>query len=310
MRVLMFGRGTIATIYGRALQVAGHDVDFYVRPGRAAEYGEEVRMELIDGRRGPLGKRVHESFHTSLRESLAPEDGYDLIVLSVAHHRLSEAATYLAPRIGTATVLVFGNIWEEPLAAIAPLPADQVVFGFPVAGGGFANDGVLHAGLFRSVIIGRAGASPNRRELDVRSAFRQARLAVRFEKDIRGFLWLHFASDAGMFAQAVRSGSLADMIGDRRAFRDAFLTSRELLPLLQARDVDLRQHPGGLLPYRLPRLLAVISAWASTLIPLARVSLAAHTDPNAPEPLAVLEDTLREAHRRGIPVPRLEPGVS
>lgn len=221
MRVLMFGRGAIATIYGRALQAAGHDVEFYVRPGRAAEYGDEVLIDVIDARRRPLGRRVRQSYRTSLRESFVREDGFDLIVLSVAHHRLAEAAAFLAPRLGEATVLVFGNIWEEPLAAVAPLPGDHVVFGFPVAGGGFGKDGVLHGALFRSVIIGTAGASPNRRELDVRTAFRQAGFAVREEKDMRGLLWLHFASDAGMFAQAVRSGALANMIGDRRAFRES-----------------------------------------------------------------------------------------
>jgi 2-dehydropantoate 2-reductase len=306
MRVLMFGRGTIATIYGRVLQVAGHDVEFYVRPGRAAEYGDEVRMDLIDARRRPLGQRVRESFRTSLRESFAPQDRFDLIVLSVAHYRLGEAAAFLAPRLGEATVLVFGNIWEEPLAAVAPLPADQVVFGLPVAGGGFGNDGVLHGALFRSVIIGTAGASPSRRELDVRTAFRQAGLAVRDEKDMRGLLWMHFVSDAGMFAQAIRSGGMPNMIGDRRAIRDTFLTSRELVPLLKARGVDLSAHRGSTLPYRLPRLVAALSALATTLIPIAQVSLAAHTDPDAAEPRAVLEDTLREAHRLNIPAPRLE----
>jgi 2-dehydropantoate 2-reductase len=306
MRILMFGRGVIATIYGQALEAAGHDVEFYVRPGRAAEYGDDVQMDMIDARRNPLGRRVREPIRTRLRESLAPEDGFDLIVLSVGHHRLAEASAFLAPRIGAATVLVFGNIWEEPLSAVAPIPAGQVVFGFPMAGGGFTNDGVLHGGLLRSVIVGTSGTSPTRRELDVRSAFRQAGLAVRAESDMRGWLWVHYISDAGMFAQAVRSGSLADMIGDRRAFREAFLTSRELLPLLRARGVDLRRHRGALVPYRLPGLVAAISAWAITVIPILRVSLAAHTDPDAAEPRAVLEDTRREARRKGVSAPRLE----
>jgi 2-dehydropantoate 2-reductase len=306
MRVLMFGRGTIATIYGRVLHTAGHDVEFYVRPGRAVEYGDEVHMHLIDARRRPLGTRVFDSFPTSLRESLSPEDGFDLVVLSVAHHRLSEAAAFLAPRIGTATLLVFGNIWREPLAAVAPLPADQVVFGFPGAGGGFGTDGVLHAALLRSVIIGTAGASPSRRELDVTAAFSRAGLSVRHEKDMRGWLLLHFVADAGMFSQALRAGSLASMIGDRRAFRDAFQTTRGLLPLLTARGVDLRRHRGALLPYRMPRLVAMASAWATATLPIAHASLAAHTDPHAAEPRAVLEDVLREARRLGIPAPRLE----
>jgi nucleoside-diphosphate-sugar epimerase len=136
MRILMFGRGVISTIYGRVLHAAGHDVEFYVRPGRAAEYGDDVQLDWIDGRRKPLGRRVRESFRTTLRESLDPGDGFDLIVLSVGHHRLAEAAAFLAPRLGSATVLVFGNLWEEPLTAVAPLPAERLVFGFPQAGGG------------------------------------------------------------------------------------------------------------------------------------------------------------------------------
>ena len=305
MRILMFGRGVISTIYGRVLHTAGHDVEFYVRPGRAAEYGDEVQLDWIDGRRKPFGRRVRESFRTPLRESIDPGDGFDLIVLSVGHHRLAEAAAFLAPRLGMATVLVFGNLWEEPLTAVAPLPADRLVFGFPQAGGGFIEDGLLWGAMLPSVVIGKTAASP-RREQEVLTIFRQAGLAVRQEEDMRGWLWLHFIADAGMFDQGMRSGSLANMIGDRRAFREAFLTTRELLPILEARGVDLRRHRGAMLPYRLPRLIAAASGGATALIPMAQRSLAAHTDPHATEARAVLEDTLREARRLSIPTPRLE----
>ncbi|NQX35138.1 ketopantoate reductase family protein [Herbiconiux sp. VKM Ac-2851] len=306
MRILMFGRGTIATLYGRVLGAAGHDVEFYVRPGRAAEYGDEVELDWFDGRRRPFGRRVHESFRTTLRESLHPDDGFELIVLSVGHHRLAEAAEFLAPRLGAATLLVLGNIWEEPVAAVAPVPADRLVFGFPQAGGGFGDDGVLRGAMLPSVVIGLPSGAPGRREQDVLTAFRQAGLAVRQERDIRGWLWLHFLADAGMFDQALRSGSLAAMVGDWRAFRDAFLTTRELLPVLEARGVDLGRHRGATLPYRLPHLVAAVSGWATALIPFAGRSLEAHTDPATPEALAVLRDTLGEARRLGIPTPRLE----
>ena len=306
IRILMFGRGVIATIYGRALHDAGHDVEFYVRPGRAAEYGDEVQLDWIDGRRKPFGRRTRESFRTSLRESIDPGDGFDLIVLSVGHHRLADAAAFLAPRLGSATVLVFGNVWEEPLDAVVPLRADQVVFGFPLAGGGFGEDGVLWGAMLPSVIIGMTGASPTRREQDVLTAFHQAGLTVRQEKDIRGLLWLHFIADAGMFAQGRRSGSLAKMIGDRRAFRAAFLTTRELLPVLERRGIDLRRHRSAMLPYRLPRMVATAVAWTTAVLPIAQRSLAAHTDPDTAESRAVVEDTVREARRLNVPTPRLE----
>ena len=306
MRILMFGRGVIATIYGRAFQAAGHDVEFYVRPGRAAEYGETVGLDWIDARRTPFGRRIRETFATPLREALDPADDYDLIVLSVGHHRLTEAAELLAPRLGSATVLVFGNLWDEPLAAVAPLPPDQVVFGFPLAGGGFLDDGLLWGALLPSVVIGVTAVTPTAREQVAIEAFRQARIEVRREKDMRGWLWIHFIADAGMFDQAIRSGSLANMIGDRRAFREAFLTGRELLPIVAARGVDLRQHRTAVLPYRFPGLIATAVGWATALVPLAQRSLAAHTDPHAAEAVALLEDTRREARRLGIPTPRLE----
>lgn len=306
MRILMFGRGVIATIYGRVLSAAGHDVEFYVRPGRALEYGDEVQLDWMDGRRKPLGRRVRETYRTALRESIDSGDGFDLIVLSVGHHRLAEASAFLAPRIGDATVLVFGNVWEEPLAAVQSLPADQVVFGFPQAGGGFLEDGVLWGALLPSVIIGTTDASPRAREQKVMSTFEGANLAVRQETDMRGWLWIHFIADAGMFAQALWSGSLANMVGNRRALRQAFLTGRELLPILEARGVELHRHGGALLPLRRPLLVAVALAWASRLIPMARRSLEAHTDPHTPEELAVIADTLWEARRLRVHAPRLE----
>lgn len=310
MRILMFGRGVISTIYGYALRRAGHDVEFYVRPGRAAVYGDHLRMDLIDARHGPLGRRSHLKETIRLRESLDAGDGFELVVLSVSHHRLAEASMFLAPRVGAATVLVLGNVWEEPLAAVAPLPAAQVVFGFPQAGGGFDEDGVLHGALMGTVILGSAESSPSERERAVQAAFRQASFRIRTEHRLREWLLLHFVADVGMHAQGHVHGGLANLVGDRRALREALLISRELLPVLRARGVDLRRHRAALLAYRLPGPTAAAMAWATARVPIARVSLAAHTDPDAAEPRAVLRDALLEARRLGVPTPRLDAALA
>jgi 2-dehydropantoate 2-reductase len=299
----MFGRGVISTLYGRALQAAGHDVEFYVRSGRAAEYGAVVTVDVIDSRRGWRGQKTRESLPVRLRESIEPGDQFDLIVLSVGHQRLAEAASFLAPRIGAATVLVFGNVWDEPAAAIAPLPLDQVVFGFPLGGGGYDDDGVLHGVLFRSVILEK---SPRQRVANVQNLFRLAGFTVREQEDLRGWLQLHFAADAGMFSQSILAGSMTKMIGDRRALQDALLTTRELLPVLAARGVDLTRHRSTLTLYRVPLLTATAMAFATKHVPSAQVSMAAHTDPYAPEARAVLQDALISARHHRVHVPRLE----
>ena len=307
MKILMFGRGVIATVYGWALERAGHDVEFYVRPGRAATYGDAVDLDLIDTRRRVRGQRVVEKWPVRYREILEPDHDFDLIVLSVPHHRLAEATAFLSPRVGQATVLVFGNIWTEPLAAIGALPADQIAWGFPQAGGGFGADGVLRAALLPSVIFGTLGQPPTGRERAVRQTFREAGLRLKEQPDFRGWLWIHFVSDAGLHSQGLRLGSLSKLAGATGDVREGLLAVRELLPLLKARGIDLRSHRGGVLPFRAPTwLTAPALAWLTAHFTPARVNVAAHSDPDAEEPREICRDTLAEARRLGISAPRLE----
>jgi 2-dehydropantoate 2-reductase len=305
MKILMFGRGVIATTYGWAFEQAGHDVQFYVRPGRAEQYGPTVELDLLDARRKIWGEQVLETWPVSYVETL--DGDYDLIILSVSHHRLAEAAAALAPHVGAATVLVFGNIWVEPLDAVAGLPVDQLAWGFPGAGGGFGDDGVLRAGLLPTVVLGTLGQPPTEREQAVRDLFRGAGLRITEQPDMRGWLFMHFVFDAGMHSRGLRLGTLSDMIGKRREFGEALLTSRELLPLLTARGVDLSRHRSAVLGVRVPvALTSGLMAWLVGSVRTARRSLEAHTDPHAEEPRAVCADTLAEARRLGVPAPRLE----
>lgn len=307
MKILMFGRGVIASAYGWALAHAGHEVDFYVRPGRAAVYGDSIDLDLLALHRRPWGERIVESWPVRYQEELAPDAGYDLIVVSVSHHRLAEAASFLAPRIGGATVLIFSNLWAEPLDAVAPLPAERLAWGFPGGGGGFGNDGVLHATLSPAVVFGTLGQPPTPREQAVRRVFRSAGFAISEQKDIRGWLWIHFAFNAGMHSQGVRLGSLSKLVGAPRDLRDALLAARELLPVVQKRGIDLRRHRTAVLPFRVPAGMAAgLMSWLITHVKAARMSLENQTDQTAAEPREICRDALADARRFGVPVPRLE----
>jgi len=61
VKILLFGRGVITILYGWTFEKAGHNVTFYVRPGRSAEYGSHVHLDVLDARRGTQGKRSAES---------------------------------------------------------------------------------------------------------------------------------------------------------------------------------------------------------------------------------------------------------
>lgn len=306
MRILMFGRGVVASVYGWAFARAGHHVEYYVRPGRAREYGDAVDLELTDLRRRPWAPVIRERSATVLREDLSFDDGFDLVIVSVSHHRLAEAARLLAPTVGSATVLVLGNVWPDPAAAVAPLPADQVVWGFPGAGGGFQPDGTLRAGLTPSVRLGVTEGVTRARELAVGDVFRGAGFRVRDDHDLAGWLAVHFVADAGIHAQGLRLGTLSQLPGDTRALKEAMLTSRELLPVLEARGVDLRRHRTMTAGFRHPGVAGAALGWITAHVAPARISMAAHVDPLAEEPRAVCRDALAEARRLGVSTPRLE----
>lgn len=305
MKIAMVGRGVIASLYGRALEKAGHDVEFYVRPGRAATYTDPVVLDVIDLRRTRSQRPTVETWTPRYRETLTPEDGFELVVLSVPHHQVSDAAATLAPRIGDATVLMFSNVWQDPASAADPLPPGQVVWGFPQAGGGFDDDGTLRGVLLPTPMLGQISGPPTPRDATVRHMFRNAGFRIREQDDLRGWLLLHTVVDAALYSQALPVGSMADLIGNTTRLREALLTARELLPVLEARGVDLRRHRRTTLPFRVPLLTAAAMALVTQHVPVARRALAAHSDPNTLEPRIVCRDVLAEARRLDIPTPRL-----
>jgi len=300
----MFGRGVIATMYGWALERAGHEIEFYVRPGRAAAYGDAVDLDLLDSRRRIRGERVSERWPVRYRESLEPDHDFDLIVLSVQHYSFAEAAAFLGLRLGRATVLIFNNLWVEPAVAAEPFPAGQVAWGFPGSGGGVGDDGVLRGALLPTVFFGTLDGPPTERERAVREAFRQAGFRFREQPDFRGWLFLHFIQNAGIHTQSLKLGSLGKLAGAPGKVREAVLATRELLPLVEARGVDLRRHRGNVLPVRLPAwLTAPPLAWLLGHFPPVRLLLDVHANPE--ELRAVCRDTLADARRLGVTVPRL-----
>jgi 2-dehydropantoate 2-reductase len=305
MKILMFGRGVISTLYGWALEQAGHTVDFYVRPGRAAQYGSELKMQVLDARKKLSGVTINAPWKISLREDLPADHDYDLILVSVQHYRFDEAAKFLAPRVGKATVFIFNNFWTEPQAAAAAFPKEQLVWGFPAAGGGFQPDGSLKGALLPMVQFGTFGTEPTARDLATRDVFRKAGFSVKEQRDFRGWLWIHFVTNAGLQAQVLKTGSMAAMVASTGDLQSAVLNVRTLLPLVAARGVDLSQHGSSTFLFKLPTWLsACLFRLAAKLSPPLRYVLEAHSNPE--ELRMTCRDALVEARQRRFPAPRLE----
>lgn len=309
MKILMFGRGVINAQYGWAFEKAGHEVEFYVRPGRAAQYGPSIDVDLLDGRKHRKGVQVKEKWPILLREEIGQQHNYDLIVVSLHHFQLEEAITLIKPVVGNATVLMFSNVWDDLDRTAASLPKNQVVWGFPGAGGGFGDSRSLNAGFMKTVYLETpiTAASADRHE-SVAQLFRKAGFSLSLASNMRDWYWLHFIMNTGLAAMALKMGSYRDMFQSSAALGHAISIMGEMMPLIKAKGGSvgfgtklLFLLPSGLTGFALKNIL-------KDSLPLTimerniNYSNASQDKATALFPL----DALKEAGRLGVALPLLE----
>lgn len=233
MKILVFGRGVIGSQYGWALENAGHTVDFYVRKEKRDIYAQGINATIHDGR-----IRDYRKFHwdISLIDEIKMEHNYDLIFLSINPEQVPAAIDYLAPRIGNATLLFFCNYGKDIYKAIGSIPANQVVFGFPGAGGGYEGNN-LYGILMKSVDIGYTGIAPTSREKEVIELFKSADFKVSLQKNISEWLFLHYIANAAMEGAAAEAGGFKEAISSSKALAHMVINIRKMSPYLKAKGV-------------------------------------------------------------------------
>ena len=296
MRILFFGRGVISTQYAWAFEQAGHTVEFYVRKGRKETFGSHIELEMWDARKGK--QLIKESWSVNLHEELSPN--YDLIIASVNTEQLPEAAQLLSTAAGNTPVLIFNNIWQDLKASISPLSMNNVVFGFPGAGGGIA-DNRLRGGFLKMVFLEKPRAGTEQMNTMIKELFESARFKISWIKDMQNWLWGHFAVNAAMETEVLKRGSFPALMNHSDSFANVGKNMREIVPVLKARGAKIDMI--SLLLTKIPPALLgilfnkVIFAKGS----LPRLFMEYN---NSKAGFAVLE-VVREAKKLGIPLPRL-----
>lgn len=291
MKILLFGRGVISTQYAYALEQAGHTVAFYVRPGKKAA---TIPLDIY-----VKGKRVNIIWQVTMQEELPLDHDYDLIILSVQHYQFKNAAAFLADKASKATILIFNNFWDDPVEAAAALPQEQLAWGFPMAAGGFDQQGILKGALFSSMHL----ATPvTARQKTVRHLFKTSGFKIIEHKDFKTWLSIHFVVNAGLLSQALRAGSMGLLLASKAHGKEAVLIVRELFPVLHARGIKVQ---GEAALFKLPSwLVSFLMRTAMKLNPAFRHSLLNHSNPE--EVKSYGRDVLAEARSKGIHLPRLE----
>jgi len=300
MKILFFGRGAIGTQYAWAFENAGHTVEFYVREGRKAQYGSHVNLELWDARRSKKDRLVKEKWPIVIQEEIKKNHDYDLIFMSVNPDQISSAVKYLTPRVGNATVLFFNNVWQDPQSVVQPIPLSQIVYGFPGAGGGFEGN-TLYGGLYKTVQFGTFESKPTKRDLEVRKLFVEAGFKIMVQKDPKSWFWNHFAMNAAMEVEVLKSGSFEKVISSPDALVGIGRDMKEIIPVLKAKGSkpDVMTKVMSNLP---PRVVGFLMSKVVFSPKSMSYALIAH---NHTKVGYAIQEVISDARKHGIKVPRL-----
>lgn len=238
MKILLIGRGTIASIYGWVFSQAGHDVTHLVRPGRAELSGRKIMVDIIDQRK-KRGANPGNSYSAKCTEDWNVAGSNDLIVVPVRFNQFNEVIDKLSkvskPRLG---VLFFNNCWDDPQALRARLPYNNTIWGFPLAGGEFKADGTLLASLMTQVHLEQADSGNALLSKEIITLFKSLELNVVIHKDMKAWLWRHFAINAGLIAYAMGAGiSSAQLVSSPKYVTEGLKLSREATKVVLARGI-------------------------------------------------------------------------
>ena len=302
MRILVLGTGVIGTTYGYVLSEAGHDVRHYVRLcGESDRRPGTIHLRLLDGRT-PAIRQVETVYEAKIVDTFGPTDGYDLVIASTKHYDLPACLPRLAIGAGPADILLFNNWWDT-FAPVDHQLAGRYLWGFPVAGGGWQG-GTLDTAILDHVELAEPDGRDTPRLAKVAACFESAGLTVERPARIQDWLWIHFATEAGLIASAIEAGGVGALLDDATRLSAAVLAVRDGLEVCRARGIDVDAQPDAQAFYAPADLVAAgIQHFYAMSLPARRI-LDRHT--GVEELKRIYGDVVATGRELGVTMPRLE----
>ncbi len=305
MRILVYGAGVIGSVYAAHLHRGGHEVSVLARGRRLAEIREHgVVAEAVFS-----GRRIEAP--VAAVETLAPDDAYDLVLVTMQKGHLDAVLPLLAANRCTPSVAFLGNNAAGPDPLTDALGADRVLMGFPMLGGFLDGPVVRYSSDGRDVkalrvVLGEPGGATTQRLRAIVEAFSQADIVVDVEPHIDAWLKGHVALVVPMLFALDRYDLDTDALArDRATLRLVVRAIREGLAVLQALGLPIT-------PLRLRTiswLPVSVTAWIFSKIvasEYARVAFVGHARHATAEFDLLLGELRALASRSGLATPALD----
>lgn len=208
-------------------------------------------MDILDLRREE--KWYTTTYLPRIVEKVEPEDGFELVIVATNHYQAADVVSQYRDLVPDADFLMFTGNWEGTTKIDALLPRERYLWGFSVSSGARGDDGILYANLQKIFRINELDGRRTERLDRIIEMFGKAGISPDIKPDIIGWLWVHFAIDAGVIGTAIYSGgfpaagdisteSQTTRIRAVRAVKDAFA-------VLEKRGMDVWSYDDSV-PFR------------------------------------------------------------
>ena len=187
MKILIYGAGVIGCLYAALFSQAGYDVSVYARGRRLALLSEKGLLLRS-------GEKLSKA-DVRITDTLADDDCYDFIFLTVRENQLEDALRELAGNISPTIVTMVNTL--EPYSELEKLcGSGRILPAFPGAGGSF-NDDILEAALTPAVIqpttFGEINGILTPRAKKLRALLRKSGIPYQIVPDMHVWQLCHLA---------------------------------------------------------------------------------------------------------------------
>lgn len=236
MRYLVFGAGTIGTVYAYLLSQA-HEVDIFVKQEQFEKISKGLVVALKDLRKHSdlYEERV---FYPCCVTEIAKK--YDGILVAVNRYQLKNILPILAEKQHNAGYFVFmQNNWELKSEIEEYLAGDKYIIAFPSSVGGGRDDRGIEAILFDEAT--RLGGQCRFGIDDFQKALSQAGIKTHFDNNIFGWLKVHYLQQSVTVGAVLENGGFEGFARDYMAVKKMVKAFREGIEVCRLQGVNTKK---------------------------------------------------------------------
>ena len=237
MNILIVGTGVIGTLYGCAL-AEKHTISHFVRSEKLNAFDQKkISYDFIDERNAK--KQRNTNGYYTYRCVDKANDKYDLIIVCVKTHQLSEALFTLVTQAPNVNYLLFTLDWNSSSEYDKLLNKKQYVIGYAGGGGTFRKD-LLWANLGNDIMLG-AVYNEQRPLLNiVIELFKSCKITPKVPGKPLHWLWIHNVGSAPLGVALTKYNNIDLLLKDKTLIKTSFLAMREGYKICEKRGVDLK----------------------------------------------------------------------